>query len=145
MNVRLPKTLKELYTLVDKCAQMEEGRKLPEEEDCTNVDSEDDDESTSEKKRKKRSKKRRDKAVMTVEGSGTPSTGKKAKAEVPEKEAAVCAGCREAAAAEKAGKGDGSCCKIHRTKGHDLQECYQVEHFVKRQRAEYEKRDKEKG
>ena len=42
-------------------------------------------------------------------------------------------------------KGDGPYCKIHRTKGHDLQECYQVEQLVKRQRAEYEKRDKEKG
>ena len=47
MNVRLPKTVKELYTLVDKCARMEEGRKLPGEEDCTNVDSEDEDESTN--------------------------------------------------------------------------------------------------
>ena len=28
MNVRLPKTVKELYTLVDKCAWMEEGKKL---------------------------------------------------------------------------------------------------------------------
>ena len=57
MNVRLPKTMKELYALVDKCARMEEGRRLPREEDCTNVDSEDEDESTSQKKSKKRSKK----------------------------------------------------------------------------------------
>ena len=76
--------------------------------------------------------------------SGTPSTGKTAKAEVPGKEAAVCANCREAAAAEKAGKGDGPYCKIHRTKGHDLQECHQVEQLVKKQRAEYEKHDKER-
>ena len=95
------------------------------------VNSEDEDESTSQKK----SKKRRDKAMMTVEGSGTPSTGKKAKADVPDKEVAVCTDCREAATAEKAGKGDGSYCKIHRTKGHDLQECYQVEQLIKRQRA----------
>ena len=99
---------------------MEEGRKLPGEEDCINVDSEDDDESTSQKKSKKRSKKRRDMAVMTVEGSGTPSTGKKA--EAPGKEAAVCTDCREAATAEKAGKCDGPYYKIHRTKGQDLQE-----------------------
>jgi hypothetical protein len=124
---------------------MEEGRKLPGEEDCTNIDSEDEDESTSQKKSKKRSKKQRDKTVMIVEGSGTPSTGKKAKAEASGKEAAVCADCREAAAAEKAGKGDGPYCKIHRTKGHDLQECYQVEQLVKGQKAEYEKRNKEKG
>ena len=120
MNVWLPKTVKELYTLVNKCAQMEEGRKLPGEEDCVNVDSEDDEESTSQKKSKKHSKKRKDKTVMTAEGSGTPSTGKKAKDEVPGKEATVCADCREAAAVEKAGKGDGPYCKIHRTKGHNL-------------------------
>ena len=47
MNVRLPKTVKELYTLVDKCAWVEEGRKLPGEEDCIDIDSEDDDESIS--------------------------------------------------------------------------------------------------
>ena len=41
---------------------------------------------------------------MTVEESGTPSTGKKAKAEAPAKEVAVCTDCREAAAAEKAGE-----------------------------------------
>ena len=53
MNVRFPKTVKELYTLVDKCARMEEGRKLPGEEDCTNPDSEDEDESTSQKGKKR--------------------------------------------------------------------------------------------
>ena len=124
MNVRLPKTVKELYTLVDKCAWMEEGRKFPREEDCINIDSEDDDESTSQKKSKKRNKKHKNKVVMFVEGSGTPSTGKKAKAEAPGKEAAACDDRREAAAAEKAGKGDGLYCKIHRTKGHKLQDCY---------------------
>ena len=103
---------------------MEEGRKLPGEEDCINVDSEDEDESTSHRKGKKRSKEPRDKAVMTAEGSGTPSTGKKAKAEAPGKEAAASAACRETATAEKVGKGDGPYCKIHQTKGHDLQECY---------------------
>ena len=95
---------------------MEEGKKLPGEEDCTNVDSEDEDESTSQRKGKKRNKKPRDKAVMTVEGSGTPSTGKKAKAEAPGKEVVACAACREAAATEKVEKGDGLYCKTHRTK-----------------------------
>jgi hypothetical protein len=33
MNVRLPKTVNELYTLVDKCAEVEEGRRLLGEED----------------------------------------------------------------------------------------------------------------
>ena len=80
---------------------------MPGEEDCIGVDSEDDDESTNQKKHKKRSKKRRDKAVMTVEGSEMPSTGKKTKAEARQKEAVVCADCQEAAVAEKAKKGDG--------------------------------------
>ncbi|XP_037474128.1 pollen-specific leucine-rich repeat extensin-like protein 1 [Triticum dicoccoides] len=91
---------------------MEEGRKFPGEEDCIDVDSKDDDESTSQKKAKKRS---------------APSTGKIAKSEAPVKKVAACADCWEAAATEKAGKGDGSYCKINRTKGHNLQECYQVE------------------
>ena len=45
---------------------------------------------------------------------------------------------------KKAGKGDGPYCKIHRTKGHDLQECHQIDQLVKKQKAEYEKRDKER-
>ena len=99
------------------------------------IASEDEDESTSQRKGKKRNKKPRDKAVMTVEGSGTPSTGKKAKAEALGKEASTCAACREAAAVEKVGKGDGPYCKIGRTKGRDFQECYQVEQLIKKQRA----------
>ena len=83
--------------------------------------------------------------MMTVEGSSMPSTGKKAKAEAPDKGVSACTACREAAAAEKAGKGEGPYCKIHRTKGHDLHECYQVVQLVKRQGAEYDKHDKEKG
>src|SRR5215216_3677241 len=146
MNVQLPKTVKERYTLADKCARVEEGRKLPGEEDGIDVDSVDDDEAISQKKKsKKRNKKHKDKTVMTIEGSGTLSTGKKAKTEAPEKEVAACADCREAAAAEKAGKVDGPYCKIHRTKGHDLQECHQLEQLVKKQRAEYEKHNKENG
>ena len=47
---------------------------------------------------------------MTVEGSGALSTGRKAKAKVPGKEAAVCADCQEAATTKKAGKGGGLYC-----------------------------------
>ena len=91
MNIRFPKTVKELYTLVDKCARVEEGRKLPREEDCIRIDSQDDNETTSQnKKNKKHNKKRKDKVVMTVEGAGTPSTDKKVKAEAPGKESTVC-------------------------------------------------------
>ena len=123
MNVWLPKTVKELYALVDKCARIEEARKFPREEDCINVDSEEEDESTSQRKSKKRKKKPRDKTVMTVEGSRTPSTGKKAKADDPGKEIARCAACQTLAAADKPGGSDKQYCKIHRTKGHDLQNC----------------------
>ena len=51
----------------------------------------------------------------------------------------MCVDFQEAATAEKAEKGDAPYCKIHQTKGHDLQECYHVEQLVKRQRAEYDK------
>ena len=131
MNVWLPKTVKELYTLVDKCARVEEGRKIPGEEDGVDIDSEDDDETTSQKKKnKKRNKKRRDKAVVAIERSSTPNTDKKAKTESPSKEVAASTDCREAAAAEKAGKAGGPYSKIHRTKGHDLQNCKRVEQLV---------------
>ena len=67
MNVQYPTIVKELYTLVDKCARVEEGRRLPGEEDGVDIDSEDDDEATSQKKKnKKRNKRCKDKALMTL-------------------------------------------------------------------------------
>jgi hypothetical protein len=105
MNIRFPKTMNELYTLADKCARTEEGRRLPSEEDGVDVDSEDDDDTTNQKKKnKKRNKKSKDKAVLAVEGLSTPSTAKKAKTEAPGKEAPACTDCREATAAEKVGR-----------------------------------------
>jgi hypothetical protein len=146
MSVRLPKTVNELYTLADKCAQAEEGRHFLGEEEGVGIDSEDDDGTSNSKgKSKKNNKKRRDKSVLAVENSESLSSGKKAKTEVLSKEAATCASCREAVAAEKARKSDGPYCKIHRTKGHDLQECRQVEQLTKKPRAEYEKHDKERN
>ena len=50
MNVKLPKTVNELYTLADKCAHTEEGRRLPGEDASAKVDSEDDDAATPRKK-----------------------------------------------------------------------------------------------
>ena len=133
MNVRLPKTVNELYTLADKCAQAEEGRRPPGEEDGVEVDSEDDDETANPRKRNwKRNKKCKEKSVLAVEGSGDLGTDKKAKTEAPGKEAATCTDYREAAAVEKAGKSDGPYCKIRHTKGHELQECHQVEQLVKK-------------
>ena len=49
------------------------------------------------------------------------------------------------AAADKPGGSDKQYCKIHRTKGHDLQNCQQVELLAEKQKAEYERRDKKKG
>ena len=49
------------------------------------------------------------------------------------------------AAAEKPGNSDKQYCKIHRTKGHDLQNCRQVELLAEKLRAESERLDKEKG
>ena len=145
MNVKLPKTVNELYTLADKCARAKEGRRLPGEDAGAEVDSKDDDASTPGKKGRKRNRKRKDKTMMAVEGSGNSEPAKKAKTESPGKEAAACAACRETAANEEAGKSDGAYYKIHRPKGHDLQECRQVEHLVEKQKAEYEKRDMERG
>ena len=51
MNVWLPKTVIEFYTLVDKCANIEDGRRLLGEEDGVVVDSEDDDDTTNQKKK----------------------------------------------------------------------------------------------
>ena len=104
------------------------GKKLPREEDGIDIDIEDDDGATSQKKKnKKRNKKRKDKEVMTIEGLGMPSTGKKAKIEAPGKEVAACTDCREVVVAEKAGKSHGPYCKIHHTKGHNLNDCRKVE------------------
>ena len=49
------------------------------------------------------------------------------------------------AAAAKPGGSDKQYCKIHRTKGHDLQNYRQFEQLAEKQKAEYERRDKEKG
>jgi hypothetical protein len=70
--------------------------------------------------------------VLAVENSGSLGSGKKAKTEAPGKEAAACADCQEAAVAEKARKSDKPYCKIHCTKGHDLQECHQVKQLAKK-------------
>ena len=56
-----------------------------------------------------------------------------------------CAACRALAAAEKPGNSDKQYCKIHHTKGHDLQNYRQVELLAEKQKAEYKRRDKEKG
>ncbi|KAI5006609.1 hypothetical protein ZWY2020_033852 [Hordeum vulgare] len=146
MNVKLPKTVNDLYTLATKCAQAEEGRRLSREEAGVGVDSDDDDNTPVSKGRnRKHNKKRKGKAVFAFKSSGDLCAGKKAKAKTPDKGVASCIDCQEARAVEETGKSDVPYCKIHHTKGHDLQECRQVKQLDEKQKAEYEKRDKEKG
>jgi hypothetical protein len=118
MNIKLPRNVSELYTLADKCARAQEGRRLHGEDAGGEVDSKDDDTASPKRKSQRRNKKRKGRIVMAVESSA--DTAKKAKADTPGNELAGCGDCRDAAAGEKAGKTDGPYCKIHRTKGHDL-------------------------
>jgi hypothetical protein len=139
------KSIAELYALADKCARAEEGRKLPGEAVGAGAESEDEDVATPPRKNRRQNKKRKGKAMLAVEESGNPGTAKKAKVDDPSKELAGCASCQALAAADRSENSSKQYCKIHRTKGHDLQNCRQVEQLVERQRAEYEKRDKEKA
>jgi hypothetical protein len=71
---------------------------------------------------------------MAVEGSGNSNAAKKSKTKGFSKEAATCTEFQEATAGEKTDKSDGPYYKIHRTKGHDLQECRQVEQLAEKQK-----------
>ncbi|KAI5006409.1 hypothetical protein ZWY2020_033652 [Hordeum vulgare] len=87
MNVKLPKTVNDLYTLANKCARAEEGRRLPGEHAGIKVDSDDDEDAPGSKGRnRKHNKKRKVKALLVIEGSSSLSTGKKAKVETPARE-----------------------------------------------------------
>jgi hypothetical protein len=134
----------ELYTLADKCARAKEGRRLPGEDTGAGVDSEDEG-ATTKKKGHRHNQKCKGKAMLAVEGSGDIDPAKKAKVDSPGKEVAGCASCQALAAADKPEGSAKQYCKIHHTKGHDLQNCRQVEQLVERQKAEYEKRDKERA
>ena len=60
----------EHYALADKCARVEEGRRLPREDTGIEVDPEDDDAATTPKKEgRKRNRKRKGKVLLDVEGS----------------------------------------------------------------------------
>ena len=83
--------------------------------------------------------------MLAIKGSDDTGATKKTKASDPGKEVAGCDACRALAAANKPGSSDKQYCKIHRTKGHDLQNCRQVELLAEKQKAEYERWDKEKG
>ena len=93
----------------------------------------------------RRNRKREGKTVLAVEESGVPDTAKKAKVDDPGKEVAGCNVCQALAAAGKSEGSDKQYCKIHHTKGHDLQNCCLVDLLMEKQRVRYERRDKEKG
>ncbi|KAI5006874.1 hypothetical protein ZWY2020_042086 [Hordeum vulgare] len=135
----------ELYTMADRCARAEEGRRLPGNNVGVEADSKDEDANVPTKRGKRRNKKQNGKTVFAVEATGDADSAKKAKAETSGKDAAGCGSCQALAAT---GKPDGSGAqygKIHRTKGHDVQHCQQVEQLAKKKRAEYQRCDKEKA
>src|SRR3954464_1727596 len=138
------KEVSELYALGDKCARAEEGRKLPGE---SVGDGESDSEGTAptRKGRRRNGKKKKNQEVLVVEKSGSEGAAKKAQAGGSGKEVAGCTNCQAVAVADKRDDTNKQYCKIHRTKGHDLQSCKQVERLVELQKAEYERRDKERA
>ena len=79
--------------------------------------------------------------MLVVEQSGNGVGAKKAKAGASGKEITA----EAVAVADKQDGTNMQYCKIHRTKGHDLQNYRQVELLAEKKKAEYERRDKEKG
>ena len=126
------KDVVELYVLADRCARAEEGRKYPSEDTGADTDSTDKDSAAPTKKGQHRNRKRKDKTVLAVEGSEDTGAAKKAKADDPGKEIAGYAACQALVVADKPGGSDKKYCKIHRTKGHDLQNYRQVELHAKK-------------
>ena len=130
----------ELYALADKCARAEEGRRLPRESiGAGGSDSED--AAPARKNRRQNNRKKKGKEVLVVEQSGNGGGAKIAKAGGSGKQIAT----EAVAVADKQDGANRQYCKIHRTKGHDLQSCKKVEQLVEQQKAEYERRDKEKA
>ena len=118
----------ELYALADKCPRAEEGRRLPgEDTGAGGTDSED--AAPARKNRRRNKKKKKNKEVLVVEQSGKEAGAKKAQAGGSGKEATT------VAAADKQDGSDKQYCKIHRTKGHDLQNYRQVELLAEKQKA----------
>ena len=117
------KYVAELYVLADRCARAEEGRKYPGEDAGAETDSTDEDAAAPTKKGRRRNRKRKGKIMLAVKGSEDTGAAKKAKVDDPGKEIAGCAACRALVAVDKPRSSGKQYCKIHRTKGHDLQNC----------------------
>ena len=118
--------VRELYALADKCARAEEGRKLP-EENTRAGGSDSEDVAPAKKNRRRNNRKKKGKDVLVIEQSGNEGGAKKAKVGSSGKEIAACTNCQTVAVADKQDGTDKQYCKIHYTKGHDLQSCKKVE------------------
>src|SRR3954463_10458551 len=129
------KDVSELYALADKCARAKEGRKLPGENTGAG-ESDSEDTAPAKKNRRRNNRKKKNQEVLVVEQSGDEGGAKKAQAGGSGKEVAGCANCQAVAVADKRDGTNKQYCKIHRTKGHDLQSCKQVERLVELQKAE---------
>ena len=128
----------ELYALADKCARAEEGRRLP-GENIGAGGSDSEDAAPTRKKRRRNNRRRKGKDVLVVEQASNRGGAKKTK-----DGSSSGNNCQAVAVADKQDGTNKQYCKIHRTKGHDLQNCKRVEQLVEQQKAEYERRDKEK-
>ena len=106
----------ELYALADKCARAEEGRRLP-GENIAAGGSDSEDAAPARKNRRRNNRRRKGKEVLVVEQSGNSGGTKKAKAGDFGKEITA----EAVAVADKQDGTNRQYCKIHRTKGHDLQ------------------------
>ena len=137
------KVVSELYALADKCARAEEGRKLP-GENIGAGGSDSEDTAPARKNRRRNNRKKKGKDVLVVEQSGNGGA-KKAKAGSSGERITAGTNYQAVAVANKQDGTNKQYCKIHRTKGHDLQNCKKVEQLVEQQKAEYERRDKEKA
>ena len=110
--------------MADKCARAEEGRKLP-GENAGAGGSDSEETAPAKKNRRRNNRKKRGKEVPVIEQSG-----KKPKAGSSGKEVAA-----DVAVADKQDGTNKQYCKIHRTKGHDLQSCKKVEQLVEQQKG----------
>ena len=91
----------EIYALADRCARVEVGRRLHDENVGVEADSKDEDTDVPAKGGKRRNKKRIDNTVFAVEATGDADSAKKAKAEASGKDTAGCGSCQALASVDK--------------------------------------------
>lgn len=143
--VKQVRDVPEIYAVVDRCTRAEEGRRLPSENAGVEDDFKDEDVDVPTKRERRRNEKRNGKTVFSVEAVGDADSAKKAKDETSGNDAAGCGSCHALAAADKPNGSGAQYCKIHPTNGHNFQHSWQVEQLAEKQKAEYQRRDKEKA